>query len=88
MHTVYKTDPSVVDVEKRCVIRWVAYKSVCYIYGGDGGCFGSGGRIGGRREYHPRVALAVWVIINDENWTFIERRVRVSEICVCVHMKP
>lgn len=49
------------------------------IYGGDGGCFSDGG--GGRREYHPHVAL-VWVIINDENWTFIERRVWLSEICV------
>lgn len=56
------------------------------VYGGDGGCFGGGGG-GGRRECHPRVAL-VWVIINDENWTFIERRVRLSEICVCVPMKP
>jgi len=56
---------------------------VSVIYGGDGGCFGGGGRRGGRREYDPRVAL-VWVIINDENWTFIERRVRVSEICECV----
>lgn len=62
------------------------------IYGGDGGCFSDGGG-GGRREYHPHVAL-VWVIINDENWTFIERRIWLSKICVymsvcvCVHMKP
>jgi len=59
---------------------------VSVVYGGDGGCFAGGGG-GGRREYHPRVAL-VWVIINDENRTFIERCVRLSEICVCVPMKP
>jgi len=68
--------------------RRVADESVCYIYGGgDGGCFGGvgggGWGGGGRREYRPRVAL-VWVIINDENWTFMERRVRLSEICVYV----